>query len=300
MPDDIPPDKSSKDRALGSRRWRPTWKSLGAMAALVLVQLVAYQNCGSDFVVKSGANLSSASSSVEALEPQFEASYYTFLKTNCVLCHSGAGPGQGAFASSDSTVAFNAFLLATSNGTDTASKIDANATNAAHAGASYTGSQNTSAITLAAQEWAAAMAGTAGGATTTPVIVTSAKTMAATAVDKDIVFNFATDLSSMSGSALGAGSLTIAVHTALSPNGSPVYYFSNPRLKGGTNSVSLRGLMVRINGQEQTLGSTWSRVSATSAPGVSTVLSTATLIIEYDASTAADTLSMSIDSLSAQ
>lgn len=281
---------------------RNRWILGSVLAALVAIQLVAFQNCGSDFVVKDGLSFASGATCADALQSQFESSYYPFLKTNCAACHTGAGPGQGAFAANDPSLAFNAFLLATDGGSDTASKLDANATNTAHAGASYTGPQNTSAITLASQAWAAADAMCkTGGGPVAPAIITARKPMNASTASKDISFNLDTDIASGSPGSVGGATLTIAVTLAVSPNGSSVYYFSNPRLKGGSRAVSLTGLMVRLNGQEQTLGSTWSRVNGIAAAGATTVLSGATMIIQYDnAVPASDTLSLTIDALSAQ
>jgi hypothetical protein len=265
----------------------------GGLIVLTLIQLVSYQNCGSDFVVKDGLNLASSASTCEAsLEADFQSSYYAFLKTNCATCHTSRGPGNGAFADSNPDLAFSAFLL---TGSD---RIDVNATNSAHAGG-YTGAQNTSAIDLASQQWGAAEAQCkAGGGGVGSGFITVGKAMNATATAHDVTWNLDSELASGSGSTGGA-TLTVAVRETASANGTPVYYFSNPRLKGGSSSVSVEGLMVRINGQEQTLGSTWSRVSATANAGQSVPLSAAQMIIEYPAFTSSDTLSLSIDSITA-
>ncbi len=71
----------------------------GVLVVLAALQLVSYQNCGSDFVVKDGLVLASAlGSACEAsLEAEFKSSYQSFLKTNCATCHTSAGPGNGAF-----------------------------------------------------------------------------------------------------------------------------------------------------------------------------------------------------------
>ena len=278
-------------------KWTPRWTSLGAFALLALAQLVIYQNCGADFVVKDGLSLASTSSVCEeGLIDNFKSSYQTFLKTNCKDCHTSAGPGNGAFADSNADLAFNAFL---NIGYE---RVDVNALSSSHAG-SYTGPQNSSAITLASQQWAAAeatcKAGTAGSGGTTIDIKTTNKIMNAAATAKDITFLLDSELN-VAGLNSGGAKLIVAVIEAPSANGTPVYYFSNPRLVGGTKSVSLTGLMVRINGQEQVLGSTWSRVSATAVPGATVVLSTAQMIVEYPAYATSDTLALSIDSVSAQ
>lgn len=264
---------------------------MAGLLVLAAVQLVSYQNCGADFVVKNGLNIASSLSACElGLQSNFQSSYYTFLKTSCASCHTGNGPGQGAFAANDAGVAFSAFLGAGS------AKIDANATNSAHAGG-YTGSQNSSAITLASQQWAAAEASCKAGSGQ-GLTITTAKLMSVTAnaAAKDISWNLDTELLSGGGSTGGA-TLIIAVQQMPSPNASPVYYFSNPRLKGGTTAISLSGLMIRINDQEQSLGSTWSRVSATASAGATLVLSASQMILEYDAAAPSDTLSVSINSL---
>jgi hypothetical protein len=270
------------------------WRLVGGLAALAIIQLVSYQNCGADFVVKDGLNVSASSSACElGLQSEFQSSYYSFLKTSCASCHTGNGPGQGAFAANDPSVAFAGFLAVGSD------KVDSNATNSAHAG-SYTGAQNSSAIALASQQWAAAEASckAGGGGSGDSGAITKSKLMsiAPNAVAKDITWNLDTELASGAGMSGGA-SLIIAVRQIPSANGSPVYYFSNPRLKGESNSVSISGLKVRINDQEQTLGSTWSRTSGSAAAGATVVLSASQMILEYDAASANDTLSISIDSV---
>jgi hypothetical protein len=284
-------------RKLPTRNSNRKAQRVGAAVALVLLQLVSYQNCGSDFVVKDGANfVSSASSSCElTLAPDFQASYYPFLKTNCASCHTSRGPGNGAFADSSPDIAFAAFL------TTGRSRIDINATNTAHSGNS--GPQHTSAIAVAGQQWQNAEAscngGPAGaGGPTAGTILTKEKVMQANATAKDLVWNLDSELSQPVST--GGASLTVAVREAPSANGTPVYFFSNPRLKAGSKSVSLKGLMIRINGQEQALGSTWSRVDGTAAPGATTPLSTAQVILEDNGYSVSDTLSLKIDSVTAQ
>lgn len=275
-----------------SKNRTPRWRLMAGLAALTVIQLISYQNCGADFVVKDGLNIAASSSACElGLQAEFQSSYYSFLKTSCASCHTGNGPGQGAFSANDPGVAFAAFLAVGSD------KVDSNATNSAHAGG-YTGSQNSSAITLASQQWAAAETSCKGTGGISPSIITKSKLMSivANAAAKDITWNLDTELASGTGTTGGA-SLIIAVQQIPSPNGSPVYYFSNPRLKGGTKPVSLTGLMMRINGQEQTLGSTWSRSTGTAATGATFVLSMSQMILEYDAAAASDTLSVSINSI---
>jgi hypothetical protein len=158
-------------------------------------------------------------------------------------------------------------------------------------------------VTLAQQEWEAADAqckSGGGGGSQGSEFITTAKVMNATATAHDMTWNLDTELASGTGSTGGA-QLIVAVIEAASPNGTPVYYFSNPRLKGGTKTVSISGgIMVRINGQEQVLGSTWSRVDNSAAPGATTVLSTAQMLIEYPSFMSSDTLSLSIESITAQ
>lgn len=267
-------------------RWR------GGLVVLALIQLISYQNCGSDFAVKQGLNLASSASVCESsLEADFQASYYAFLKNNCASCHTSKGPGNGAFADGNVDLAFNAFLDAGSD------RIDVNATNSAHAGG-YTGPQNTSAINLASQQWQAAEAQCKAGASGASGPTTLAKAMNATATAKDISWNLDTETDSRP-SSTGGATLLISVREAASANGTPVYYFSNPRLKAGSKAVTIAGLMVRINGQEQVLGSTWSRISQTVNPGATVMLSTATMIVEYPSFTSGDMLSIAITSLSA-
>lgn len=286
---------SSDTASVKQRRVR----QLVGLVVLALVQLVGYQNCGADFSVKSGLNLGNASlgSVCEAdLEAQFESSYWPFVKQNCATCHTGAGPGTGAFASSNPDVAYQSFLLVTS------SMIDQNATNSAHAGG-YTGPQNNSAITVASQEWAAAESTCSGGSTAADnSAITTSKTMNATTAVKSLTWNLDSELAGKSVSTGGA-TLTVSYIMGTSADGSHLYYFSDPKLQAGSKAVEITGMMVRINGQEQTLGSTWSRLdmSATAGqliePAPPTSNNKMIMEIEYDAQSAADTLSIDISSL---
>lgn len=128
--------------------------------------------------------------------------------------------------------------------------------------------------------------------------MTSEKVMQANATAKDITWNLDTELNQPGNT--GGATLTISVREAPSANGTPVYFFSNPRLKGGSRSVNVKGLMIRINGQEQVLGSTWSRVDSTAAAGATVTMSTAQVLLEYTQYSVSDTLSVIIDSVSAQ
>jgi hypothetical protein len=274
---------------------RNRWTVAGTLVVLALVQLVVYQNCGSDFIVKDGLSFSAGSSSVceASLVADFQSSYYSFLKTNCATCHTSGGSGNGAFADSNMDVAFSAFLNVGHE------RIDINATNTAHSGNS--GSQHTSAVATAGQQWENASASCKGGGGSTSggtQVRSVEKVMGATTTAKDISWNLDSEIN-QAGSTSGA-TLTIAVRQIPSPNGTPVYYFSNPRLKAGTRSVRLKGLMININGQEQVLGSTWSRADSTAAAGATVTMSTAQVMLEYPAFSASDTLSVTIDSLTTQ
>lgn len=253
------------------------------------VLLLAFQNCGSDFVVRGGGSFSSSSVCEASLEADFSSSYHSLLKTKCASCHTGAGPGNGAFANSNSSVAFSAFLLATS------AKIDTYAQNTSHA-SGYTGSQNASAIAIASQSWAAAAASCKNGPSSVPTrgVVLNSKSIPAQGAD--VSWNLDSDVK-VSTVATGGASLIVNVVRSTSANGTTVLYLSNLRLKGGTKSVSASGAMPMLDGQVQSLGSTYSRVSGTAAAGQTTVLSAATLILESPISANSLGLAFSIDTL---
>ncbi len=267
------------------------------MTLLAVSVLLGFQNCGPDFIADSSLGSFSASSVCASnLEADFASSYHSFLKTNCSSCHTGAGPGNGAFANANLTTAFNAFLLAGN------SKIDMYAQNPSHA-SGKTGPQNSAAIMAASASWTVSVnACKDAGANSTSNISSATyllrnKMMAAGATNKDITWILDADLSPPLSQTSGI-SLTIAIRKSLNENGSTVYYLSNLRLTAGSRPVHIQSLMAYINGQRQSLASTFSRVDGNVTAGQTSMLSTATMIIQADNATPTDTLAFSINSLS--
>jgi hypothetical protein len=93
--------------------WRTKLK-VGSVTAVVGVLLFAFNNCGANH------EGSSSSSSVAGLGPWtcaddltpvtlFGRTYQPFLNNSCAGCHSGGGPGPGAFANSGLQVAYDSF-----------------------------------------------------------------------------------------------------------------------------------------------------------------------------------------------
>lgn len=264
---------------------------------LVVSVLLGFQNCGPDFIADNSLrSFSESSVCASNLEAAFASSYYPFLKTNCSSCHRGAGPGNGAFANANLTTAFNAFLLAGN------SKIDVYAQNPSHA-SGKTGTQNAGAIMTASSAWLAGVNACKDAATNSTSNVSTAtyllrnKLMSAGPTNMDITWFLDADLSPAMAQTSGV-SLIIAVRKFLNENGSTVYYLSNLRLKAGSQPIHIQSLMAYINGQRQSLASTFSRVDATVPAGQTSMLSTATMLIQADNATPTDTLAFSIGSLS--
>jgi hypothetical protein len=268
------------------------FKQLAIIFVLACVSVVSFQNCGADFAVREGLSLSSSGLACEAqLKSQFESTYAPWLQTNCSNCHV-TGPGKGSFASSNTTTSFSAFLLATSD------RIDTLAVSSSHA-APFTGTQNQEAINAVSGSWNQAVdackAGT--GQTDTSGAATIAKSMAATATDKDLTWNLDSELQT-GAEDLGGATLTIAVRV-VTANGYTTYFFNRPRLKAGTRPIHIGKMMLKINNQMQSLGTTWSQLDAVVPAGQTVTLSTSQLFLEYFPTTD-DKLSISLGTLEAQ
>ena len=266
-------------------------RQLTFLFILAVINIVSFQNCGQDFAVRRDLNLASfsAGSSCESqLQPAFEASYGSFLSSTCVACHVPGGPGKGAFAQSNSSAAFSAFLLATSD------RIDTLAVSSSHA-SPFTGTQNQTAINTASATWnqavAACKAGTGGGGSEDSGVVTMPKVMDATATNKDITWNLDTEVAS-GGGGTGGATFTVAVRKVTAA-GYTTYFFNTPRLKAGSKPLHIEDIMIKINGQTQTLGTTWIMANADVAANATVTLATSQLFLEY-VDSASDTLAISI------
>ena len=123
--------------------------NLWIMIASILV--IVFNNCGETFMISNQASQKPIDDDLnrtceEKQLLQFEKTYYSFLRRNCVGCHISGGIGNGNFADEDPTTAFKAFA---SRGYE---KISAQALNDNHK-PPFTGSQNAPEIEIIKPTW---------------------------------------------------------------------------------------------------------------------------------------------------
>ena len=262
-------------------------------AALVLFSLVGYQNCGNDFVASNSVNISSVSQSEcgATLQAAFQQSFQPFLSTTCHACHVPGGAGKGAFASTDLSVAFNAFML------DTPNAVKARALEPSHA-PGITGVANQSAIASATAIWNSAQAacgGTGGGPKVSNTWVTVDKPIHGSATIQTITFNLDTDIAGSSTS-YGGAKFSVGIQEVTNVSGDTLYYFTNPTLKAGTAPIHIGKMTVRLNGVNQPLMTTWTQLNFNVLPTVSQNMCTTTATNPF-AFAASDTVGISFGEL---
>ncbi len=215
----------------------------------LLTLTLLYQNCGSEFRT-NGQDIIASSLSCAPTLSLFKSTFYPFVSKNCVACHTSSGPGKGAFASPDSSVAFNAFVLM--DKTNSGAKIASYATNSGHA-SPYTGPQNNAAVTPLLTTWNASTS--CGGAGNASQIATSAQVMNLTtagpygsASEKIMSWDLSKDVNGIQ----LTGTLQIKAYvekhalnaTAVNYN----YFFLNPTIIGNTSNIHVKSMQIYING----------------------------------------------------
>jgi hypothetical protein len=217
---------------------------LGLMTLTLL-----YQNCGSEFRT-NGQDILASSLSCAPTMGLFKSTFYPFVAQNCVSCHTSSGPGKGAFASADASVAFNAFILM--DKTNSGAKIASYATNAGHA-SPYTGPQNNAAVTPILTTWNAAT--TCGASGIAGQIATSQKQMNLTtagpygsASEKVMSWDLSNEVNGVS----STGTLQIKVyveqHALNATSVNYNYFFLNPTIIGNTSNIHVKAMQIYING----------------------------------------------------
>ena len=261
-----------------------------SIGTLVLFTLVGYQNCGNDFVASGAVDLSSASAEEcdAALQATFQQSFYPFTSVTCKACHVPGGIGKGAFASTDISVAYNAFML------DTPSEIEARAVDPSHA-AGITGPANQSAIASAKAIWDSAEASCNSGAPST-AIVTIDKPINGSATVKTISFSLNSEIVG-STTNFGGATFSVGVQQVTNISGDTLYYFTNPTLKTGTLPINVGKMIVRLNGVNQPLMTTWTQLNFSVAAGATQNMCTTTATDPF-AFAASDTIGVSFQELS--
>lgn len=267
------------------------WRRTAFVATLFVFNIVSFQNCGSDFVIDKKALSGNSFGYLcgSDLSAPFAGTYHPILTTSCQSCHTPGGPGKGAFASGDLGIAFSAFQLATPE------MINVYAINPSHA-PGYTGPDMQEKIASASDAWNSAVSACKDDAGLSAM--TTPKLIGATGTYKTLTWDLDTDLTSGAEN-LGGAKFSIRVRT-LTDSGVVMYYLTSPTIATGTRAVHVADIKVRINGIEQSLGTTFTRIDEEVPAGqTGQVLSTATMVIEHTVNDA-DVLAISFGALEAR
>ena len=249
------------------------------------ILITAFQNCGQLFedpvinfdqaTLASTGNLQVAGACERQIMTQYDAlyraTYYPYLTSsqNCAACHSGSGPGIGAFAYPDVTVSGNNFI-------SRFSRINQNARNIAHA-TGFTGTaDDLAAINSFEPQWAQAVMayqectnqaiagmGVMTGSKGSAQIITNANNNNANYVT--LTWNL--DQEVVDQTLRGRIPLTLSIEVRVARIGGVRrgYEFRNPSVRlntGATSSFRLSTLKVYINNSYMSDVTTYSFVDA--------------------------------------
>lgn len=211
-----------------------------------------------------GGTLNSAARCESARQTAFKNTYWTFTKTACNGCHFSGGPGSGAFAATNFSVAYNAF---TEKGEAKIYDYIVNGGGPSHA--TFTGNNlsapNRALIESVKPSWmiaedayiaCIAAVGTGGGGTEppkekipVPSKFTIAKPFTVAAVNQPLTMTWNTENEMVSAADnFVGGTVTLTVTAADVGNNTVQYAFSNPRFVN-TNPMPARvvGVAIKID-----------------------------------------------------
>ncbi len=255
------------------------------LAATTLLLMLAFNNC-SRYGSGSSSQSSSLQSGFDfSLNPElacsvddidvFNKGYHQLLMSKCSQCHTLGGQGKGSFADPDLKTAFAGFQL---NGYD---KISKNAVSELH-NAPYTGLHNSAAISELREQWelyqkekvncegstsntSSAIAKLDPNYTTTSQNITP---LTSEIIERTIngtktpikVFNSVKlswkindseifQLKDIALPKLVNASISISVTGYITAAGETAYLFTMPTLTSGDQSVRIKGITLKLNGQ---------------------------------------------------
>ena len=111
-------------------------------------------------------------------------------------------------------------------------------------------------------------------------------------------FIFKLDSEIKGGTAIyGGATFSIGVQEVTNVSGDTLYYFTNPTLKAGTSALKVGKLTMRLNGQDQTLMTTYTQLDFAVPANMSQVMCTTTGTDPYKFA-ASDTLGVKFGELS--
>lgn len=240
-------ETSNEKRSDESSGQKPTRSSRGFAQRLLIglasaTCIIFYQNCGTDFVPLDEAALSGLGKFVcgSTLEATYAKTYHPFVVQNCAGCHGGAQAPR--FALSDSSLAYNDFLLTTQ------STFRTYALNPSHGGAAG-GPKNEEAVTLAESNYNSCKPTGGGDDGESHVITARTQPLAlnATAALQVRLFNNLGGQLQLGNSNLSGAQLDfqVRIDTTATP---PAYVIARPRLQTGAAAIRVKGMYIMING----------------------------------------------------
>lgn len=216
-----------------------------------------YETFGNEALSSSGTGTGTGgSSNCDAKLMTAYKSYHAVLKQQCAACHISGGSGNGAFADSNLSTAYNVFKLKTE------AKVYAYAIDPSHK-APFSGTDNIALLDAPKQTWNAAMTvyndcmsagsnpgtgGGGGGGNSGVSIFTQSKTitLVAGAAGTTVTWTFATDMITANPD-LAGGKVTALVEGAMGST-SPYIVVSNIQVTGGALSLYAKNIGVQLNG----------------------------------------------------
>lgn len=203
--------------------------------------IIFYQNCGTDFVPLDESALSGLGKFVcgSTLEETFAKTYHPFVVQNCAGCHGGAQSPR--FALSDSSLAYNDFMLTTQ------STFRTYALNPSHGGAAG-GPKNEAAVTLAESNFNSCKPnGGDDDDNNTITARTQPLALNATAALQVRLYNNLGGQLQMGNMNLSGAQLDfqVRIDTTINP---PAYVIARPRLQTGAAAIRVKGIYILING----------------------------------------------------
>lgn len=286
-------------------------KGLGFLIGALAVLVMLFNACNNSFLAFNPQSSMAANSLAcfFVIEDEFQKGYYPFLSKNCAACHRSGGSGNGAFADSDFGLAFEQFMLRSSQ------RVKTRALNPNHQ-APYTGPQHSSALNQIESDWQVAYVeyeacmasaedpepGSGGADEENPLtgkskIFTIKKVIEAGEESRTLAWDLGTEVEAVSMANFPGARLELDVRLMKSSTGDPAYIFSQPRLFAGDQALHLKLIEVSINGSLIASATTFKGVDRRVPAGESRdLLATSSMVVPFEVA-ATDEISLGIGSI---
>ena len=259
-------------------------QKLAALALILLMILVAFNNCAPLHSASSKNELSSKGFCEEILKTTFEEQFHSFLKNNCAACHTNGGSGNGEFADGDLQVAYEAFSL---RGVDI---VSSRALSASHK-PPYTGPQHQSAIDQIKQTFsekqiefeACNETGELGSeGNNSSKFTSSAKNMFSQTNAKELVWILGQELSPAAPNELQNAVFKMSAIAEEHAGGQKYYRLFSPKLQAGNSALHIRSIEIKINGSLVSSATTYKGIDRKVPAGQLRDLTLTNMIVPYD------------------